>query len=52
MVAVETIVLYVILGAIAGIIWSLRKMYVLEARLVALDLKTEHLIEHLIKKKK
>ncbi len=48
----ETIVLYIILGAIIGIVWSLRKMYVLEARLVALDLKTEKLVEHLLKKKK
>ncbi|MBS3152225.1 hypothetical protein J4230_02335 [Candidatus Woesearchaeota archaeon] len=52
MVAVETILLYIILGAIIGIVWSLRKIYVLEARLVALDLKTERLVEHLIKKKK
>ncbi len=47
----ETILLYVILGAIAGIVWSLRKIYVLEAKLIALDLKTEKLVEHLSKKK-
>lgn len=52
MASAETILLYVILGAIIGIVWSLRKIYVLEARLVALDLKTEHLIEKLVKKKK
>lgn len=48
----DTIVLYIILGAVIGIIWSLRKIYVLEARLAILDLKTERLVEHLIKKKK
>ncbi len=47
----QLILLYVILGAIIGIVWSLRKIYVLEARLVALDLKAEHLIEKLVKKK-
>ncbi|MBS3167747.1 hypothetical protein J4216_01340 [Candidatus Woesearchaeota archaeon] len=52
MAAVETVLLYVILGAVLGIVWSLRKIYVLEARLVALDLKTEKLVENLVKKKK
>lgn len=52
MATAETIILYVILGAIIGIVWSLRKIYVLEARLVALDLKTEKLVEQLSKKKK
>ena len=52
MATVETIMLYIILGAIIGIVWSLRKIYVLEARLVALDLKTERLVEHLTKRKK
>jgi len=51
MATVETIMLYIILGAIIGIVWSLRKIYVLEARLVALDLKTERLVEHLTKRK-
>ena len=52
MATAETIILYIILGAIIGIVWSLRKIYVLEARLVALDLKTERLVEHLMKKRK
>ena len=47
----ETILLYIILGAVLGIIWSLRKMYIIEAKLVALDLKTESMVEHLRKKK-
>ena len=51
MVTTEALLLYVILGAIIGIVWSLRKMYVLEARLVSLDLKTEKLVEHLSKKR-
>lgn len=48
----EIVLLYIILGAIIGIVWSLRKIYVLEARLIALDLKTEKLVEHINKKKK
>ncbi len=52
MATTETLLLYIILGAIIGIVWSLRKMYILEARLVSLDLKTEQLVEHLVKKKK
>lgn len=58
MVAIETIALYVILGAVLGIVWSLRKIYTVEARLVSLDLKTERLVEkierlveHITKKK-
>ncbi len=50
--SVETVLLYIILGAIVGIVWSLRKIYTLEARLVSLDLKTESLVESLVKKKK
>ena len=52
MATTETILLYIILGALIGIIWSLRKMYVLEANLASLDLKTEKIVEHLSKKKK
>ncbi|GEM_PF-4633551 len=48
----ETILLYVILGAVLGIIWSLKKMYLIESKLVALDLKTEKLVEQLSKGKK
>ena len=48
----QLILLYILLGAVIGIIWSLRRMYILEARLIALDLKTERLVEQLIKRKK
>ena len=52
MVDTQLVLLYVILGAIIGIVWSLRKIYILEARLVALDLKAERLLEHLSQKKR
>lgn len=52
MATTEAIALYVILGAIIGIIWSLRKIYVLENNIAALDLKIEKVLEHLSKKKK
>ncbi len=58
MVAIESLAIYIILGAVIGIVWSLRKIYIVEARLVSLDLKTEklvekteRLVEHLSKKK-
>jgi len=46
-----TIILYVILGAVLGIVWSLRKIYTLENSIVSLDLKIEKLLEHTKKKK-
>ena len=48
----EAVLLYIILGAIIGIVWSLRKIYVLENKIAALDLKIEKVLEHLAKKKK
>lgn len=51
MATTEAIMLYIILGAIVGIIWSLRKIYVVENKIAALDLKTEKVLEHLAKKK-
>jgi len=47
----EAILLYVILGAIIGIVWSLRKIYVLESKIAALDEKTEKILVSLAKRK-
>jgi hypothetical protein len=35
----NTILLYVILGAIIGIVWSLRKIYTVEAKIISLENK-------------
>lgn len=48
----ESVLLYVILGAVVGIVWSLRKIYVLENKIASIDAKTEKVLEHLNKKKK
>ncbi len=40
----DQVVLYVILGALIGVIWSLRRIYVLES-------KIDEIIEHHKKKK-
>ena len=48
----NTLVLYIILGCVLGIIWSLRKIYSLERNLAVLDLKIEKLLEHTVKRKK
>ena len=50
MVSFDSLVLYIILGALIGIIWSLRRMYVLENKIVALDEKTEKVLAHIKKK--
>ena len=44
----ETIILYIILGAVIGIIYGLRRIYFLEQQLASLDVK----IEQLLKKKR
>jgi hypothetical protein len=40
------ILLWVILGALAGIVWSLRKIYVLEKAMIQLEMKMDMLLEH------
>ncbi|HLC86544.1 MAG TPA: hypothetical protein VJG30_04625 [Candidatus Nanoarchaeia archaeon] len=47
-----TVILYVILGAMLGVIWSLRRIYFLERSIAALDLKIERLLERSVKRKK
>ena len=46
-----TIILYIILGAVLGIIWSLRKIYSLENAIADLDVKIEKILEHSKKRK-
>ncbi|KHO54426.1 MAG: hypothetical protein QT09_C0004G0080 [archaeon GW2011_AR18] len=52
MIDTNTLVLYVILGAVLGIVWSLRKIYTLERNIAVLDIKIERLLEHKYKRKK
>ena len=52
MIDTNTLVLYVILGAVLGIVWSLRKIYTLERNIAVLDIKIERLLEHNYKRKK
>ena len=52
MIDTNTLVLYIILGAVLGIVWSLRKIYSLERNIAVLDIKTERLLEHAMKKRK
>jgi uncharacterized protein YneF (UPF0154 family) len=40
------ILLYIILGALAGIIYGIRKVYFLETKLAALELKIDKILEH------
>ncbi len=51
MATVETLVLYIIFGAIIGIVWSLRKIYVLEGKIASIDTKIEQLLENTADKK-
>ncbi len=44
--------LYILLGAVAGMIYGLRRIYILENKIEILDEKIERMIEHLQKKKK
>lgn len=46
------ILLYIILGALAGIIYGLRKVYFLETKLAQLELKMDKILEHHNPKKK
>jgi hypothetical protein len=47
-----TIILYVMLGAVVGMIYSLRRIFILERRILALDVKITKLIEHKASKRK
>ena len=44
--------LYILLGAVAAIIYSLRRIYILENKIELIDEKIERMLEHLQKKKK
>ena len=47
----ETILLYIILGGVIGIIYGLRRIYFLERNLAALDLKIEQMVKGKKRKK-
>ncbi len=51
MAAYDQIVLYVILGALIGVIWSLRRIYILENKIVSLENKTNKILNHIEKKR-
>lgn len=48
----EAILLYILVGAVCGIIYSLRRIYIVERKIRHIDIKIEHLIEKLIREKK
>lgn len=51
--AQEIILQYIILGALAGIIYGLRRVYMVERQLAELELKIDSILEHhKIKQKK
>ena len=47
----ENIILSVVLALLLAILYSLRRIYVLEFKIAALDTKIEKLLEHSKKKK-
>ncbi len=49
---IETITLGVVLALSIAILYSLRRIYLLEYKIVALDLKIEKILEHASKAKK
>lgn len=51
MAAYDQIVLYVILGALIGVIWSLKRIYILENKIVSLENKTNKILNHIEKKR-
>jgi len=42
----EIILQYIILGALAGIIYGLRRIYMVERQLAALEVKIDSILEH------
>lgn len=44
--------LYILVGAVAAIIYSLRRIFLLEAKIEKLDEKIEKMIEKIIRKKR
>ncbi|MDD5254002.1 MAG: hypothetical protein PHG05_02765 [Candidatus Nanoarchaeia archaeon] len=47
-----TVILYVMLGAVVGMIYSLRRIFILERRILALDVKITRLLGNKLKRKK
>ncbi len=52
MVTYDQIVHYIILGALIGVIWSLKRIYVLENKIVSLESKANMILNHIEKKKR
>ena len=52
MASFDSVVLYIILGALIGVIWALRRIYVLEGRIMELDKKTSTILGHITSRKK
>ncbi len=50
--AYDTVLIGVVLALLVAVLYSLRRIYLLEYKLVALDLKIERILEHLVKKRK
>ena len=48
----ENLLIGVVIALLIAVLYSLRRIYILEYRLIALDLKIERLIEHIATKKK
>jgi hypothetical protein len=46
------LLLYILLGAVAAIIYSLRRIFILENKIELLDEKIEHMIERVVHKKR
>ena len=48
----ELVLLYIILGATVGIVYSLRRIYFLEQRIAVLEIKIEKVLERLTESRK
>lgn len=46
------LLLYILLGAVAAVIYSLRRIFILENKIENLDEKIEHMLEKIIRKKR
>lgn len=46
------LLLYILLGAVAAVIYSLRRIFILENKIENLDEKIEHMLEKLVRKRR
>lgn len=47
-----TLLLYILLGAVAAVIYSLRRIFILENKIEHIDEKIEHMIEKLVRRRR